>query len=224
MALDDAKSAKSVRVEAGLTKLRRFWRGISTTGAAILVTGVVLGILSGGKWRASILSVALVVGGLCVWIGEREHRRATTRRENFRRSGFLDLPSGGVSGKIYHFLPHEKWAASHADRFLPRWTPHTSEQLQQASGTVAFDLFVAFKVNLRLFIATALTIVAIAGVLIVVININGGPISTNQHPDVIASVVSEIVFWPLVLVSASSAVALYVRRAQWQRERRLFAG
>jgi hypothetical protein len=134
------------------------------------------------------------------------------------------VPSNGESGGTYHLLPHERWAGSHADRFISRKAVITPERLEQTLGPTAFALFLAFRVNLRLFQAIALTIVAVAGVMIVVINIDGGPISTNQHPELIASVVAAIVFWSLVLVGVCSLVALYVRRAQWMRERRLYGG
>jgi hypothetical protein len=134
------------------------------------------------------------------------------------------VPSNGESGGAYRLLPHEKWAGSHADRFISRKAAISPEQLEQTLGATAFALFLAFRVNLRLFLTIALTIVAIAFVMIVVIQVNGGPISTNQHPELIASVVAAIVFWSLVLVGVCSLVALYVRRAQWMRERRLFRG
>jgi hypothetical protein len=134
------------------------------------------------------------------------------------------VPANGESGGTYHLLPHEKWAGSHADRFISRKAAITPEHLEQTLGPTAFALFLAFRVNLRLFQAIAMTIVAVAGVMIVVINIDGGPISTNQHPELIASVVAAIVFWSLVLVGVCSLLALYVRRAQWLRERRLYAG
>jgi hypothetical protein len=134
------------------------------------------------------------------------------------------VPANGESGGTYHLLPHEKWAGSHADRFISRKAAITPEHLEKTLGPTAFALFLAFRVNLRLFQAIALTIVAVAGVMIVVINIDGGPISTNQHPELIASVVAAIVFWSLVLVGVCSLLAIYVRRAQWQRERRLYAG
>jgi hypothetical protein len=134
------------------------------------------------------------------------------------------LPSNGTSGRSYHLLPYEEWAASHAGRFIPRKAAMTPEHLQRSLGPTAFALYIAFRVNLRLFLTIVLTIVAIAAVMIAVINVNGGPISTDRHPELIASIVIAIVFWSLVLVGVVALVALYVRRAQWQRERRLFAG
>jgi hypothetical protein len=172
----------------------------------------------------------------------RQSQPGTSRRENKSRSGTFGcviihspvaqvmwddcmvLPSNGDSGRTYRLLPYEKWAGSHADRFIPRQAVMTPEHLRQSLGPTAFALYIAFRVNLRLFLTIGLTIVAMAVVMIVVIKFNGGPISTDQHPELIASVVTAIVFWPLVLAGVVSLVALYVRNAQWQRERRLFAG
>ena len=68
-----------------------------------------------------------------------------------------------------------------------------------------------------------LAILAIAAVMIVVIKVSGGPISTDQHHRLAASVVAAIVFWSLVLVGVSSIALFAIRTAQFRREAGRFA-
>ena len=132
--------------------------------------------------------------------------------------------SGRDSGGTYHLFAHERWATSHADRFVSRKAAATPERLEQTFGPTAFALFIASRANLRVVQAVGLTIVVIAAVMVVIINVSGGPISTDQHPRLAASVVAAIVFWSLVLVGLSSLALFSVRTAQWRREVQRFAG
>jgi hypothetical protein len=62
--------AEYLRVEAGLAKPRRFWRGVSIIGAAILASGVVVGMDSEGAAVGATVSAYLDLGGRCIWIGD----------------------------------------------------------------------------------------------------------------------------------------------------------
>jgi hypothetical protein len=132
--------------------------------------------------------------------------------------------SGRDSARRYHLLPHERWATSHADRFISRKAATTPERLEHAFGPTAFPLFIASRVNLRVVQAIGLTIAVIAAVMVIMINVSGGPISTDQHPRLVASVVAAIVFWSLVLVGVFSLALFSVRTTQWRREVQPFAG
>lgn len=132
--------------------------------------------------------------------------------------------SNGRSGSGNHLFPHERWAASHADRFLPRKATSTPERLEQSVGTTAFVLYIASRKDLRVAQVTELTIVVVAAVMYAVTRAGGGPVASDRHPYPGAVVATVVVFWALVLLGVFSLVLFSVRSSQSLRERRRSAG